>query len=71
MHDPRVAYEVFHHGSSYLEHLDLLAAVRSGAEASVGLTEGLWSVATGVAAQRSIAENRAVTLDEIFEDPTA
>ncbi len=69
--DPRVAYEGFHHGSSYLEHLDLLAAIRSSEPAGVGLQEGLWSVAMGVAAHRSIDEGRAVALDEVLADPTA
>jgi myo-inositol 2-dehydrogenase/D-chiro-inositol 1-dehydrogenase len=64
--DDRVAYEGFHHGSSYLEHLDLLDAVRSGGRAGVGLAEGLMSVAVGVAAHRSIDEGRAVTLDEVL-----
>jgi predicted dehydrogenase len=66
VHDDRVAYEGFHHGSSYLEHLDFLAAVRSGGTAGVGLDEGLWSVAMGVAAHRSIDEGRPVTLDEVL-----
>lgn len=69
VHDARVAYEGFHHGSSYLEHLDLLAAVRAGSSvAGVGLDEGLLSVAVGVAAHRSIDEGRAVTLAEVLED---
>ncbi len=67
VHDDRVAYEGFHHGSSYLEHLDLLAAVRSGGQPAVGLDEGLMSVAVGVAAHRSIDEDRAVTLDEVLD----
>ena len=71
VHDPRVAYEGFHHGSSYLEHLDLADAVRSGGTAGVGLQEGLWSVAMGVAAHRSIDEGRAVGLDEVLADPSA
>lgn len=69
--DPRVAYEGFHHGSSYLEHLDFIRAIRSGTPAGVGLQEGLSSVAMGVAAQRSITEGRVVTLDEVLADPTA
>ena len=71
VHDPRVAYEGFHHGSSYLEHLDLIGAVRRGGGAAVGLAEGLWSVAMGVAAHRAIDEGRTVTIDEILDDPTA
>jgi predicted dehydrogenase len=68
VHDDRVAYEGFHHGSSYLEHLDFLDAIRSGGTAGVGLDEGLWSVAMGVAAHRSIDEGRPVTLDEVLTD---
>lgn len=64
--DERVRWEGFHHGSSYLEHLDFVAACRSGAAPEVSLEDGLWSVAVGVAAQRSIAERRAVELDEVL-----
>ncbi len=64
-----VAYEGFHHGSSYLEHLDLVRTVRAGGRAGVGLDEGLMSVAVGVAAHRSIDEGRPVTLDEVLATP--
>ena len=63
---PRVRHEGFHHGSSYLEHLDFLAAVRGGARPTVGLDDGLWSVAAGVAAHRSIDEGRPVPLAEVL-----
>lgn len=63
--DDRVRWEGFHHGSSYLEHLDFLAACRTGSAPAVTLDDGLWSVAVGVAAQRSIAERRVVALDEV------
>ncbi|MFM7271498.1 MAG: Gfo/Idh/MocA family protein [Actinomycetes bacterium] len=71
VHDDRVAYEGFHHGSSFLEHLDLLAAIRAGRAPDVGVVDGLRSVAVGVAAHRSIAEGRAVTLAKVLADPTA
>jgi predicted dehydrogenase len=71
VHDPRVAYEGFHHGSSYLEHLDFLDAVRTGSAPGVSLWDGLLSVAMGVAAHRSIDEGRPVTLDEVLADPSA
>ena len=71
VHDERVAYEGFHHGSSYLEHLDFLAAIRRGAAPDVGPAEGLLSVAVGVAAHRSIDEGRAVDLAEVLADPDA
>ncbi len=69
--DPKVAYEGFHHGSSFLEHLDFLDAIRTGGSPTVDLADGLWSVAMGVAAHRSIDEQRAVTLEEVFADPDA
>jgi predicted dehydrogenase len=64
--DDRVAYEGFHHGASYLEHLDLLAAVRGGGTPAVGVDEGVLSVAMGVAAHRAIDEARVVALDEVL-----
>jgi myo-inositol 2-dehydrogenase/D-chiro-inositol 1-dehydrogenase len=71
VHDDRVAYEGFHHGSSYLEHLDFLAAIRRGGAPDVGPADGLLSVAMGVAAHRSIEEGRAVDLAEVLDDPDA
>lgn len=71
VHDDRVAYEGFHHGSSYLEHLDLLAAIRRGGAPDVGPEQGLLSVAMGVAAHRSIDEGRAVDIAEVLADPNA
>ena len=38
----------------------------AGSVPAVGLDDGLWSVAVGVAAHRSIDEGRAVTLDEVL-----
>lgn len=71
VHDERVAYEGFHHGSSYLEHLDLIDAVRTGAAPGVGLEDGLLSVAMGVAAHRSIERGMPVDIDGVLADPTA
>ena len=64
--DDRVRHEGFHHGASYVEHLEFAQAIRSGGRPAVGVTEGLSSVAVGVAAQRSIVEGRAVTLAEVL-----
>ncbi|MBK9180617.1 MAG: Gfo/Idh/MocA family oxidoreductase [Acidimicrobiales bacterium] len=64
--DDRVRYEGFHHGACYLEHADLLEAIRAGRRPAVGLDDGLWSVAMGVAAHRSIDEGRVVTMDEVL-----
>ncbi|MDA8356335.1 MAG: Gfo/Idh/MocA family oxidoreductase [Actinomycetota bacterium] len=64
--DDRIQHEGFHHGSSYLEHLDFLSAIRSGTPAQVSLADGLLSVAVGAAAQQSIAEHRAVEMSEVL-----
>ncbi|CAB4323376.1 unannotated protein [freshwater metagenome] len=68
--NPAVAYQGFHHGSSFLEHLDLAAAVRSGAPPEVGIIDGLWSVAIGAAAHQSLEEGRPVMLDELLPQDT-
>ncbi len=64
--DEAIRFSGFHHGSSYLEHVDLVACVRSGTPPLVTLDDGLWSVAVGAAAHRSIEENRSVDLTEMF-----
>eukprot|EP00245_Coleochaete_scutata_P010893 TRINITY_DN3938_c0_g1_i1.p1 TRINITY_DN3938_c0_g1~~TRINITY_DN3938_c0_g1_i1.p1 ORF type:complete len:365 (-),score=47.36 TRINITY_DN3938_c0_g1_i1:260-1354(-) len=67
-HDSRVKYEGYHHGSSYLEHLEFLDAVRSHGQkpSVVTLKDGLMSVAIGVAAHRSIDLGRPVYIKEIL-----
>ena len=62
--DPRVPYPDFHQGASFMEHLALADAIRTGRPAAVTVTEGLWAVATGAAAHRSIDERRPVDLSE-------
>ncbi len=47
-----------------MEHLALADAIRNGQPAAVTVTEGLWAVATGAAAHRSIDERRPVDLAE-------
>lgn len=64
--DPAIAHEGLHHGSSYLEHLHFLDAVRHGRPAEVTLEDGLWSVAMGVAAHRSIELGRPVAMAELL-----
>ncbi|NRA07353.1 MAG: Gfo/Idh/MocA family oxidoreductase [Myxococcales bacterium] len=65
------AYQGFHHGSSFVEHLRFRDALRTGQGPEVGAEAGLWSVAVGVAAQRSISEARTVTLAEVLEEEDA
>ncbi|MFM8238618.1 MAG: Gfo/Idh/MocA family protein [Actinomycetota bacterium] len=64
--DDRIAYAGFHHGASYLELVDFAEAIRNGGAAAVTPRDGTWSVATGVAAHRSIAEGRPVMLAEVL-----
>ncbi len=59
-----IAYEGFHHGSSYREHLEFIAALRSGSPPTVGVDDGLWSVAVGAAAHHSIERGRPVLIAE-------
>jgi len=65
--DSHIAYEGLHHGSSYLEHLDFLAAIRGQGQVPVTLDDGLWSVAIGAAAHRSIDEGRPVLMSELID----
>jgi predicted dehydrogenase len=64
-HDNRIAYEGFHHGASYLELAAFCDAIRTGTPPAVTVHDGLWSVATGVAAHWSIDEGRPVELREL------
>lgn len=66
--DPRIKYDGLHHGSSYLEHLNFLAAIKGKGEKvpAVDLQDGLISVAIGVAAQLSIENGRFVTIQEVM-----
>jgi myo-inositol 2-dehydrogenase / D-chiro-inositol 1-dehydrogenase len=62
--DPRIRHHGSHHGASYLELLAFRDAVLAGGPEEVDVQDGLWSVAMGVAAQRSIEQNRPVELAE-------
>jgi hypothetical protein len=60
-------YSGFHHGASYWEHVRLQEAIWSRHKSEVSLRDGLRSVAIGVAAQISIAENRLVNVSEVMD----
>jgi len=62
--DPRVPDAEFHQGASYMEHLALADAISAGRPEAVTITEGMWAVAMGAAAHRSIHERRPVELME-------
>lgn len=63
--DERIRYEGGHHGASYLEHVAFRDAVLDGARPTVSVDDGVWSVAMGVAAHRSIDEGRVVEMAEL------
>ncbi|MBM3662274.1 MAG: Gfo/Idh/MocA family oxidoreductase [Actinobacteria bacterium] len=63
--DDQIRHSGGHHGASYLEHVDFCAAIRAGEAAKVTVDDGVWSVAMGAAAHRSIDEGRPVLLSEM------
>ncbi len=70
-HEPCVpvldaAHVGFHHGASYVEVVKFLDAVRRGSTPEVDVHQGLWSVAIGVAAHRSIESGEAVSLGAVL-----
>ncbi|MAI80007.1 MAG: oxidoreductase [Deltaproteobacteria bacterium] len=67
--DPRVLHTGFHHGASYLEHVEFMEAVRTGTPARVTAQDGVRSALIGLAAHRSIEEGRVVTLSELNTAP--
>ena len=54
----------YHHGATYFEHRAFLRAIREGSGPEVSARDGLWAVAMGLAAQRSIEERRSVEMAE-------
>jgi predicted dehydrogenase len=60
------AHVGFHHGASYVEVVKFLDAVRRGSTPEVDVHQGLWSVAIGVAAHRSIESGEAVSLGAVL-----
>ena len=65
--DDRIAHTGLHHGSSYLEHVGLLDAIRTGHEPDVSLEDGMLAVAIGAAAHRSIDDGRPVEVAELLD----
>lgn len=63
---PEVPYPDLHGGASYLEHVAFARCVREHRPAEVTVVDGLWSVAMGVAAHRSIDEGRIIHMEEVL-----
>lgn len=64
--DTHIRYPGQHFGASYIEHQKFAAAIRGGLPPEIPLEEGLRSVATGLAAHKSIDEGRPVALAEVL-----
>lgn len=64
--DTNIKYAGQHFGASYIEHQHFAAAIRNGTPPEITLEEGLRSVATGLAAHRSIETGRAVLMSEVL-----
>ena len=64
--ESHIAYQGLHHGSSYVEHLRFFEAIHGTNPVEVTLDDGLWSVAMGVAAHRSIETGRAISMNEVM-----
>jgi myo-inositol 2-dehydrogenase / D-chiro-inositol 1-dehydrogenase len=64
--DTNIKYAGQHFGASYIEHQKFANAIRQGLAAEVSLEDGLRSVATGLAAHRSIATGLPVALADVL-----
>ena len=60
--DARVKEVGFHHGASYVEHLELIECIKTGNQPLVNCLDGLNSIILGMAAQESIKTGEAVNL---------
>jgi myo-inositol 2-dehydrogenase / D-chiro-inositol 1-dehydrogenase len=66
--DTNIRYAGQHFGASWIEHQKFAKAIREGLPAEISLEEGLRSVATGMAAHRSIETGQAVLLSDVIPD---
>jgi myo-inositol 2-dehydrogenase / D-chiro-inositol 1-dehydrogenase len=64
--DTNIRYAGQHFGASWIEHQKFAKAIREGLSAEISLEEGLRSVATGMAAHRSIETGQAVLLKDLI-----
>jgi myo-inositol 2-dehydrogenase / D-chiro-inositol 1-dehydrogenase len=66
--DTNIKYAGQHFGASYIEHQRFAAAIRASSAPEVSLEDGLRSVATGLAAHRSIETGLPVLLKDVLPD---
>ncbi len=64
--DTNIKYAGHHFGASYVEHQRFAAAIREGRGPEIDLAEGLRAVAVGLAAHKSIDEQRVVAISEVL-----
>jgi myo-inositol 2-dehydrogenase / D-chiro-inositol 1-dehydrogenase len=64
--DTNIRYGGQHFGASWIEHQKFAQAIRHGLPAEISLEEGLRSVATGMAAHRSIETGLPVNMQEFL-----
>ncbi len=64
--ESHISHQGLHHGSSYVEHLRFFDAIQGKGPVEVTLDDGLWSVAVGVAAHRSIDTGQPVSLSDVM-----
>jgi len=63
--DPRAREVGAHHGSTFLEHLAFLKAIREAGKPIVSVEDGALAVGVGAAAEQSAREKRPVELKEL------
>jgi predicted dehydrogenase len=66
--DARVKEVGFHHGASYVEHLELIECIKTGNQPLVNCLDGLNSIILGMAAQESIKTGEAVNLKAFLKN---
>jgi myo-inositol 2-dehydrogenase / D-chiro-inositol 1-dehydrogenase len=64
--DTNIRYAGQHFGASWIEHQKFAKAIREDLPAEISLEEGLRSVATGMAAHRSIETGLPVLLSDLI-----
>jgi predicted dehydrogenase len=69
--DPRLLEAGDHNGSTFYQHERFAAAVAAGGPVEVGLDDGWWAAAMGMAAQQSAASGRAVDIAGLSFAPPA
>ncbi len=66
--DTNIRYPGQHFGASFIEHQKFAHAIRTQGPAEVSLADGLRSIATGIAAHRSIDTGRPVMMSEVLPE---